>query len=766
MARRTGARQSAGHTPGPQPGGQPIGPRASRGIALRAAAAIGALLLARWLASRAPADPTPATVELARPLLAAFWIATALRAGRAWASRRGSGQTTRERGLRTIGGALLYALSSAAAAGAIGRFDPVSLTALHALVFLATPPGERPPVDGRPTPGDVGRGLRRAPVCAITTVVLVAIGIANAAWGILSPIYHPDDIVYHLPFPIEWVQRGNLETHLVPFGNHSPAYHPKSIELLYAWLLLPLRRIEVASLCQALFAGASVYASYDVLRRLQIRPSAALVCACLVLASATLTRFFDSAYVDFAFMFGFLASVGAILRLSASGPETARADALELAAALGLFAGTKSFGVLFTAIVLAPAAALLLRSRFRAHPASWSTRIGILLAAVAIWLAAGGWWTLSNLITTGNPIFPMRVEVAGVVLFDGAYDRSAFGSAPLRRLSPLLPWPLAFVVALGAALALARKLRVGSGPGTEPALARAVVTLGLPLAMAVVFVLLLPTGYPRFVLAIVPLAAGALAIALDPGGPLGKGLAALLAVALGITLVIKTPNVLMPVRGGSLVHTTLVEGTFAALGLCLALALVALCVRVPRRSLWWAAIAALGLPSLAAATRTSDPMGPHVPRRVARAWHPYTALEREVGATTIAVTGTNQKLRAYGRSLANRVGYANVNATGDARFHEHFRLRRGALTPTPGDEGGVAYYRAQPDIDAWIANLDDMGAEYLVVTLLPAWAREQPYERDSRGFPLEHRWALERPDRFELTADYQLLKIFRIVQQP
>ena len=91
-----------------------------------------------------------------------------------------------------------------------------------------------------------------------------------------------------------------------------------------------------------------------------------------------------------------------------------RASELVLAGVgLGVAFGTKWYGISVVAAVLACwAAASLVARRGRLVVARQGA------ALIGMVLAAGGVWLVRNWVTTGNPLFPVRVQLAGVTIFD------------------------------------------------------------------------------------------------------------------------------------------------------------------------------------------------------------------------------------------------------------------------------------------------------------------------------------------------------------
>jgi hypothetical protein len=114
----------------------------------------------------------------------------------------------------------------------------------------------------------------------------------------------------------------------------------------------------------------------------------------------------------------------------------------------------------------------------------------------------------------------------------------------------------------------------------------------------------------------------------------------------------------------------------------------------------------------------------------------------------VAYAGTNLPYYLYGPAFQRRPVYVNVNATADRLPHDRHRARLAAgrtdLAPTAWPQ----WHRENPNFDVWLANLRELGVEYLFV------ARENFHGRKDAPtglapFPIEYRWASDRPDLFE-----------------
>ena len=113
----------------------------------------------------------------------------------------------------------------------------------------------------------------------------------------------------------------------------------------------------------------------------------------------------------------------------------------------------------------------------------------------------------------------------------------------------------------------------------------------------------------------------------------------------------------------------------------------------------------------------------------------------------MAYAGTNIPYYLLGAGLRNEVRYVNVDGHRDWLMHDYHRDAMARGEPTwPNSRPG--WDRAQPDFQAWLANLQAEGIQLLVVTRVnPA---EGPHNvADADRFPIERGWAESHPEFFE-----------------
>lgn len=655
---------------------------------------------------------------------------------------------------RTVLFAFAFVVASLVVLGALHAITPLGLAACAAVGWVAVGGGAGGggAVVSLRALARIAREHRGAALLLFAGATVTAL---NLAWAALSPVQLWDDFSYHLVMPIEWAQHRTLVAPWIAFGNHSPTFYPKNAELLLTWLYVPVRELGHLTCVTALFLPALAVVLADLARRLGAGPAATLAVAGLALLSPVAIDVLPSGYVDLPLAFLFAAIVRALVRLR---ERPAAGGAFELAVAVGLFIGTKVLAVAYLVTLLAPTALVTLWPLRRRLRALGPARVlGGLAAGLAIVLLLGGWWYARNWLATGNPLFPMIVEVGSLRLFDGAYGRESVPPSTWRPLPDLLvpwwgpapPWFRALCFA-GPALGALAALLGAWGRSARRGLAG--LGVALPALGACVFLAIVPFGYARFALPFGALALLAVAAGLDAPHPLLRR-ASWLAVSLTVLASFALPDQLQKLFL-PLDHPVLERDAFVRVGTALgaALALVVLPAPwlLPRRRRLLVPLAVLLLVELAVVRRTSDPYGPHVTDPVATRWRPFAPLDRSQRALQVASAGSTDRLREYGwHRQQHSVRYVSVDPR-RVDLPERVRALAAERDALRHDRLGWAYYRREANFDAWIANLRAARIDVLVVKRLAGWLlRQRRFVRDARGFPQEELWARQHPRLFQ-----------------
>ena len=655
------------------------------------------------------------------------------------------------------------------------------------------------------------------PGFAVAIFALLSAGLVCAfvAWnGWRMPPLAYDALMYHLVFPAEWIERGRLALVPTVFAAPANSYFPANAEATFAAAMLATGDERLVNLAQFPFLIAAAAAVAGIARRWGASWPAALVSAALFAGAPEVATQAGSGLVDLDFAAGFLLALFFLLEYRATGSK----GAIVLAGlSAGLLLGTKTLGIVFGGLLL-PAAVLCVLERRDQGDDTWPA----LLLAGAAALPLGGFWYVRNWETTGNPLFPVEVKAFGRLLFPGVHGRaemlkSHFHVPPLGAAAQALDrlwaptvtiagWikiPLLLLPVAAALISAAPRLL-----HFERGRALRVYLLGLPWLMIAVHAWGNPynTQYrfllPAFGLSLVPLAVGATGGSgsrrLDRIGLVAAGTAALMLPAALIGFGPADPldprAEVFPFSWG------IIAGTAAAgTGVILVLARRAARARrleeeasaqdeatapfhrVARgpwpdppkpsaekyRRLAWSLAAPAGVALLAALAALLHPLvavdylGLAGNERDGQRTVIWGRVRQDPAPRVIAYTGFNQPYPLYGEDLRNRVIYVAVDGRQGFNLHDYAKL-----ADRPGGVKGVrsykpAYERQQPSLDAWLAGLDTLGVERLVVSRFTSWDLEE-YAHGPAGFPVEEKWARSMPWKFRplaVTADMRLYEV-------
>lgn len=346
-------------------------------------------------------------------------------------------------------GALTALLASTAVLlpGAAGVLRPSTVVAAHlaqALVLgaVAVRRGTRPRRVVLPRRAE----LRSAPWPTALVVLAAAALLWQLLVALVLPPYAFDALSYHLPAVAAWVQTESLA--LDPLSTCC-AHYALNAELLLAWPVVLLGSDQLVGTVQLLAAVLCGLASAGIARTAGAARAGAAACGALVVCTPALLAQSPTAYVDVVVAALVLSGLHALARFAV----TARpADLVVPAAGAGLLAGVKGIGPVWAVALALTAAAVAVR-HVRQERLPTGRAVRALGGVVAACLLLGAWWYVRSAVETGNPVHPLRLQLAGRTLFDGPLtvgevltppDRGSTYPAPvavaLSWASDLLPW--------------------------------------------------------------------------------------------------------------------------------------------------------------------------------------------------------------------------------------------------------------------------------------------------------------------------------------
>ncbi|CAA9477250.1 MAG: hypothetical protein AVDCRST_MAG67-600 [uncultured Solirubrobacteraceae bacterium] len=429
--------------------------------------------------------------------------------------------------------------------GVLARGTVLAASALAVgLATLVRPTGETAAAQERGPGGPVAPSSRAswamaALACGFTAAAAVA---HLGRWG-GDEVIGDDPTSFHLPGIGRWIQDATMWKidQFVPLlaqGNY-----PNNGDVVLLSTILPWHNDFLVRLPSVFFLAMTAVAAFAVARELRAPHAASLIAAAAVVSLpvvgfVTIPRALPDAIMWTTF------ACGALFLLRHA--RTRRDSDLVLAGtALGIAAGTKWYGVSSVPVVVAiwiAARALAARRRVRegarapARPRA-VLRDGVLVGGLAVLGMLP--WLVRNLALSGNPVFPLNVELFGVTIFSAPRDVirdevgfsiadyagapdvlgkvaikvvEGLGGAPIlcaialvvaaiiTRRNPSAPQPrVLFLTAAAAALALLYTLTPATALGLRdtPSLAHANTRYAIPALLLALPVLAWVTGQIR-----------------------------------------------------------------------------------------------------------------------------------------------------------------------------------------------------------------------------------------------------------------------------
>jgi len=262
-----------------------------------------------------------------------------------------------------------------------------------------------------------------------------------------------DPLWYHIPAIHQWALRGH-----VAFVPLDPQLADAPFEVLLAgWLNFPMG-VELSSFFAHSLTGSSrlvdacnlwywplAFAALVLIAtRLGARGIWRWLAGGLLFGASLFVAQSATAYIDPGFGAGVIGSLAAALVFVFDEGRTRWWSTVLLGANLGLMLGAKGVGLPFAAVLLFTAGVGALWSGGLGHARVSALRLAL---CASVMLAIGGYWYIRNAVNTGNPIYPIQLQIGHKVLIQG-YDVSNYGNLDwvVRPvLEPYPPWSRTFV---------------------------------------------------------------------------------------------------------------------------------------------------------------------------------------------------------------------------------------------------------------------------------------------------------------------------------
>lgn len=231
------------------------------------------------------------------------------------------------------------------------------------------------------------------------------------ARGLRCPPLSHDSLTYHAFLPARWIQLGGIEAFAAPGAMEGYRAFPMNFELLIALAVMPFRNdllINLVNLPMLLLAAVVVY---DLAREIGATARAALWAPAIFCLAPPVWGLATTQYNDVPVA----ALMGAGVLFLIQFLRTDHAPALMMCAvSLGVAAGMK-----YSALPLIVLVAALLVLRVIVMSRNWAS-VRRLFTCAGLLIALGGQTYVRNWIEFSNPVYPFEVKVAGRIVFEGS----------------------------------------------------------------------------------------------------------------------------------------------------------------------------------------------------------------------------------------------------------------------------------------------------------------------------------------------------------
>ncbi|UCG17015.1 MAG: hypothetical protein JSV19_03060, partial [Phycisphaerales bacterium] len=326
----------------------------------------------------------------------------------------------------------VHLLAIAAMVAQRGLVTPVSVAMIfavlcragHAFVATQLPASPQTLRPGIARPAPVKLGVWWVPIVAVAGMYVVFL--VDAVTG--YPTGH-DTLHYHLPAAVHWMRHGALHVQ-ADLLEHSMHENGMIVPFLLAFARLE-HLFTIVHLPKALVVGATMFGLARLIG-VSVLGSTAAVCVALSVPMVVFQSF--SGYVDLYATASWLSALLAIAWAMRVPRDRQRRNLILLA---GLSAGV-ALGAKTTFLIMTAMLALIVLAEGWLRPQEGRTLaprpVGNAVLFGVATLACSGFWFVRGAVTTGNPLYPVTVTIAGTQLLPGVDFKANFPQRGLARV--------------------------------------------------------------------------------------------------------------------------------------------------------------------------------------------------------------------------------------------------------------------------------------------------------------------------------------------
>jgi hypothetical protein len=581
-------------------------------------------------------------------------------------------------------------------------------------------------------------------------LVFISFFSVKLAVNLVNPPFCVDSLQYHLAFPATWIKNHNILNPVCIFsaikGNPDLScitFYPINAQLFFAWLMLPLKNAFLADIGEAPFYLIGVIAVYSILRKFSIDKNIALLSGLLwALIPNLFKQLRNGSQIDVICAVLLLLVFNSMLLVK---KEFSFKNALIFGISLGILIGTKILNIIWVG-ALFPIFIFYFFDKFQAI----SLR-KMLVVVVSIFVFAsifGGYIYLKNLFHTGNPFFPIQINIFGKVLFSGAMDNltySKLGMGGYKNGLVDLLWKeglgVQFLMLILPGTFLPLIFFKAIKDKTKPVLEYLFLFLA-PVFMLLLYFVFINERWTRYLFPYLSLGLinGVIFFDKFKWGKRYLNIVAFISIAASITMLANGFELVFSVVLFLVLFSLVflfrrkiekVIGKVLSLKFLL-LFFISMVIVLYVLNDNYNKSEFFRYPSTISRKESSK-------RDIAFAWQWFNANNGK--GAKVGYAGRTEIYPLFGSNLKNEVMYVPVNKISMAPYD----LRDG-------------FYRKEMNYSDWISNLRKLNIAYLFIAL----PEEINNETDLGCFPIEDKWALEHPELFTQVFKNSLAHIYNV----
>lgn len=267
-----------------------------------------------------------------------------------------------------------------------------------------------PPAIAEPSEPPDGRFAFVLAVAAVAGLAVYTLGLLVLTRN--QPLLGFDALWYRLPGVARWMQTQSFwDVQGTWMPNWAFGHYPANGDVVQLSVVLPWSNDALVRFVAVPFLGLAGLSTYAIARELRAPRSIATISAVALCTMPVMVQdALRTGKAESIFLTSFGVGVLFLLRHSRSGD---RGELVLAGLGLGIAFGTKWYGVTYIPIVIGVWAVASVLGR---RPLRQIVARGAALSGVVF--AAGGFWLVRNLVQSGSPFFPAKVDIAGLTIFD------------------------------------------------------------------------------------------------------------------------------------------------------------------------------------------------------------------------------------------------------------------------------------------------------------------------------------------------------------